>query len=47
MSRCLVEKTIFLESRKQKDDVSEDDAISPAEEDNSNDKSISDDDLPF
>lgn len=49
MSRCLVEKTIFLESKKEnkKDDVSEDDAISPAEEDNSNDKSISDDDLPF
>ncbi|EGQ3269360.1 single-stranded DNA-binding protein, partial [Staphylococcus pseudintermedius] len=46
MSRCLVEKTIFLENKK--DYVSEDDAISPAEEDNkSNDKSISDDDLPF
>ncbi|BCX99666.1 TPA: single-stranded DNA-binding protein [Staphylococcus aureus] len=48
MSRCLVEKTIFLESKKEnkKHDVSEDDAISPAE-DSGNDKAISDDDLPF
>ncbi|WRN41546.1 hypothetical protein UM496_00155 (plasmid) [Staphylococcus aureus] len=39
-----------LSFRKQKEnkkhDVSEDDAISPAE-DSGNDKSISDDDLPF
>lgn len=49
MSRCLVEKISFLESKKEnkKDDVAEDDAISPAEEDSNTDKSISDDDLPF
>lgn len=48
MSRCLVEKISFLESKKEnkKDDVAEDDAISPAEEDSNTDKPISDD-LPF
>ncbi|HDJ3115595.1 TPA: single-stranded DNA-binding protein, partial [Staphylococcus aureus] len=45
MSRCLVEKIIFLENKKN---IAEnDEAISPVEEYSSNDKSITDGDLPF
>lgn len=49
MSRCLVEKTIFLENKKElkTEEIKEDTAISPAEEDKGTVKSISDDDLPF
>ncbi|MDF0343812.1 single-stranded DNA-binding protein [Staphylococcus pseudintermedius] len=45
MSRCLVEKISFLENKK--DDVAEDEAISPVAGGSGNDKPISDDDLPF
>ncbi|WP_239733828.1 single-stranded DNA-binding protein [Mammaliicoccus sp. M-M49] len=49
MSRCLVEKTIFLENKKELkiEEIKEDTAISPADEDKGTVKSISDDDLPF
>lgn len=49
MSRCLVEKVIFLENKKEdkKEELEEDNAISPAEEDQATNESISNDDLPF
>lgn len=49
MSRCLVEKVIFLENKKEdkKEELEEDNAISPAEEDKATNVSISNDDLPF
>ncbi|HCY2893776.1 single-stranded DNA-binding protein [Mammaliicoccus sciuri] len=49
MSRCLVEKVIFLENKKEdkKEELEEDNAISPAEEDKATNESISNDDLPF
>lgn len=49
MSRCLVEKVIFLENKKEdkREELKEDNAISPAEEDKATNESISNDDLPF
>ncbi|WP_215388426.1 single-stranded DNA-binding protein [Staphylococcus aureus] len=49
MSRCLVEKVIFLENKKEdkREELEEDNAISPAEEDKATNESISNDDLPF
>ncbi|HGO1778633.1 TPA: single-stranded DNA-binding protein [Staphylococcus aureus] len=49
MSRCLVEKVIFLENKKEdkREELKEDNAISPAEDDKATNESISNDDLPF